>query len=236
MKNPYFTDDSIQDRSREIMKSIEMYRENRPFRIEAERSALIILDMQDYFLNERSHAFIPSSRAIIPGILELIDRYQSLELPVYVTRHLNTANDAESLGRWWNDTIQENNDLSNLAPEIEATGAPIIRKSQYDAFFGTNLEEELRKNGVTQLVIGGVMTHLCCETTARSAFVRGFEVFFLVDGTATYNIEFHKATLLTLSHGFVHPVEIREVLEELSDVEGNDDSLLDELIDALEGE
>ncbi|MGB9641195.1 MAG: isochorismatase family protein, partial [Anaerolineales bacterium] len=43
---------------------------------------------------------------------------------------------------------------------------------------------------------------LCCETTARSAFIRGFEPFFLVDGTATYNSYFHQATLLNLNHGF----------------------------------
>jgi isochorismate hydrolase len=46
------------------------------------------------------------------------------------------------------------------------------------------------------------MAHLCCETTARSAFTRGFEVFFLVDGTASYNRDFHQASLLNLAHGF----------------------------------
>jgi bifunctional isochorismate lyase/aryl carrier protein len=46
------------------------------------------------------------------------------------------------------------------------------------------------------------MTHLCCETTARAAFVAGYEVFFLVDGTASYNEEFHISTLKNLAHGF----------------------------------
>ncbi len=55
---------------------------------------------------------------------------------------------------------------------------------------------------VEQLVIGGVMAHLCCETTARAAFVRGYEVFFLIDGTATYTEEFHTGTLRNLAHGF----------------------------------
>ncbi|MES0360330.1 MAG: isochorismatase family protein, partial [Anaerolineales bacterium] len=59
----------------------------------------------------------------------------------------------------------------------------------------------------------GVMTHLCCETTARSAFVRGFEVFFVIDGTATYNEDYHMATLLNLAHGFTTPVLTKEVLK-----------------------
>jgi isochorismate hydrolase len=56
------------------------------------------------------------------------------------------------------------------------------------------------------------MTHLCCETSARAAFVRGFEVLFPVDGTATYNQAFHRATLLNLSHGFAKVVLADEIL------------------------
>jgi isochorismate hydrolase len=57
------------------------------------------------------------------------------------------------------------------------------------------------------------MTHLCCETTARSAFMHGFETFFTVDGTATYNEAFHRAALLNLSHGFALPLTVDEVLD-----------------------
>jgi bifunctional isochorismate lyase/aryl carrier protein len=87
------------------------------------------------------------------------------------------------------------------------------QKSQYDAFYQTSLEEMLHAKGVTQVVICGVMTHLCCETTARSAFIRGFEVFFPVDGTATYNLAYHKASLLNLAHGFASLVLMKDILE-----------------------
>jgi isochorismate hydrolase len=56
------------------------------------------------------------------------------------------------------------------------------------------------------------MTHLCCETTARSAFVQGYNVFFPIDGTATYNEEFHFATLTNLAHGFANIVLIENLL------------------------
>jgi isochorismate hydrolase len=59
------------------------------------------------------------------------------------------------------------------------------------------------------------MTHLCCETTARSAFMRGLQVFIAVDGTATYSEAFHRASLLNLSHGFALPVLVDEILERL---------------------
>jgi len=57
------------------------------------------------------------------------------------------------------------------------------------------------------------MTHLCCETTARSAFMSGFDVFFTVDGTATYNKTFHLSTLINLAHGFAIPITTKEVIQ-----------------------
>jgi isochorismate hydrolase len=93
----------------------------------------------------------------------------------------------------------------------------ILPKTQYDAFYGTSLEAELRRYAVDQVVISGVMTHLCCETTARAAFVRGFQVFFLVDGTATYNQDFHRASLLNLSHGFATLSLVSEILAALQE-------------------
>src|SRR4030042_1513571 len=88
----------------------------------------------------------------------------------------------------------------------------LIQKSQYDAFYHTQLNELLHTSGVTQVVLCGVMTHLCCETTARSAFMHGFEVFFPVDGTATYNLAYHRASLLNLAHGFANLVFINDLL------------------------
>jgi len=76
-----------------------------------------------------------------------------------------------------------------------------VAKAQYDAFYETALENILRSSGSEQVVVTGVMTHLCVEATARSAFVRGFAVFVPADGTATYNRDFHAASLLNLSHG-----------------------------------
>jgi isochorismate hydrolase len=60
------------------------------------------------------------------------------------------------------------------------------------------------------------MTHLCCETTARSAFMRGFAVFCLVDGMATYTAAFHQAALLNLAHGFSTLLLVDEALKALA--------------------
>jgi isochorismate hydrolase len=124
------------------------------------------------------------------------------------------------MSRWWKDLITIEDPLSSIIADFDFSNRYVLRKSQYDAFFQTDLEDNLNRKGISQLVVTGVMTHLCCETTARSAFVRGFEVFFIIDGTATYNKDHHLATLLNLAHGFATPVmaaEIQAALEKLSE-------------------
>ncbi len=61
----------------------------------------------------------------------------------------------------------------------------LIEKNLPGSFTGTGLEEWLRERGITTVTIAGYMTHMCCDTTARQAVHRGFDVEFLSDATGT---------------------------------------------------
>ncbi len=185
------------------------------------QSALLMLDMQAYFLQPESHAYVPSAAAIIPGLQNLIAAFSQCSLPIFFTRHINAPENAAMMGTWWRDIITDEDPLSAITPQLDSHLGVILQKPQYDAFYQTDLEERLQRFKITQLVICGVMTHLCCETTARSAFVRGFEVIFPVDGTATYNSAFHLATLTNLAHGFAHLTRVSEILHLLGDSDEN---------------
>lgn len=117
----------------------------------------------------------------------------------------------------------------------------ITSKRTYDAFQGTELEGLLRRRGVDAVIVGGVMTNLCCETTARwcgrglggagpgphgmspamtprrSAFTKDFEVVFEVvflrDGNATATEEMQRATLLNIGFGFGRVLSCVEAAE-----------------------
>ncbi|MFQ6083448.1 MAG: isochorismatase family protein [Candidatus Aminicenantia bacterium] len=217
MKKPYFTSGSIHQKSIKMLHKIKNYMQKDNIVFIPNQSALLVLDMQKYFLKDFSHAYIPSAQVIIPGIKELIKGYLTKRFPVIFTRHLNSTQNAKLMAKWWKDLITEENPLSEIIDELDVSNSIILEKNQYDAFYETPLEDILKKKGVNQIVICGVMTHLCCETTARSAFVRGFEVFFTIDGTATYNEKFHLATFLNLSHGFAKPVLVKEILTSLGD-------------------
>jgi isochorismate hydrolase len=168
--------------------------------------------MQRYFLESTSHAYVPSAISILPGIEKLITSFSYIGQPVIFTRHVNTETDAEMMSRWWGDLISPHSAHSQIVEPLDTTNHFVFEKTQYDAFFGTNLNKTLREYGVEQVVVTGVMTHLCCETTARSAFMLGYEVFFPVDGSATYAEAHHYASLLNLSHGFVYPLLVSDII------------------------
>ncbi|MEW6410964.1 MAG: isochorismatase family protein [Candidatus Zixiibacteriota bacterium] len=216
MKENYFTLSNVNRVARVLRDRVRVDGDRKSNYVPA-RSVLLVLDMQRYFLDENSHAFIPSAPAIIPGLLRFIEIYVKHNLNIILTRHINTPESAGMMSKWWRDLITRENKLSEIDERFLQAGKTVIEKSQYDAFYQTNLESLLREKNITQVVITGVMTHLCCETTARSAFMRGFEVFFAVDGTATYNEEFHRASLMNLSHGFAKLVLIDELIKAIED-------------------
>jgi isochorismate hydrolase len=202
LKEAYFTSKNIDTKSAEFLECTKPFAKKIRYDFKVKKSALIIVDMQKYFLDPHSPAYLPSAPAIIPKIQDLITYFHQHKSPIIFSRHLNTPQDAKNMGTWWRDILEKENPYSELTPELEQNDALVIEKTQYDAFYHTNLVDTLRQKGITQVVITGVMTHLCCETTARTAFMHGLEVFFPVDTSATYNETFHLATLTNLAHGF----------------------------------
>jgi isochorismate hydrolase len=216
MKELYFSDISLNKESLKLKKEAERFYRQRNFSIYPNKAVLLILDMQNFFLDKKSHAFVPSAAAIITNIKRLIDLFKKYNSEIIFTRHINNTENAENMGKWWRDILTINDDLSEITDKLLFENAKIKIKSQYDAFYKTGLEDELKSKKISQIIIAGVMTHLCCDTTSRSAFVRGFEVFFGIDLTATYNRDFHTATLYNLSHGFATPVMTTDIINEFS--------------------
>jgi bifunctional isochorismate lyase/aryl carrier protein len=184
------------------------------FKLEPQKTALLVIDMQKYFVDKSSHAYVPSINKLMPKIKKLIDVFNKNVRPIIFTRHIDT--EESMMRRWWQDNIKEDDPMSEIAHDLEANRGEVIIKHQYDAFLDTNLEKILEDKGIEQVVICGVLTNLCCETTARSAFMRGFEVYFVTDGTATYKQKMHDASLLNLSYGFAILLTVDTVIKLLS--------------------
>lgn len=202
MKEVYFDPGSVSDQAEHMIRELYPRGQKRAGEFSPERAALLVLDLQRYFLDPASHAFVPSAVPFLPRINQLIELFRNRSRPVIFTRHTNTPGNAGNMASWWRELLTADHPLHGLDSRLDWEDSQILAKSQYDAFYQTPLETILQEAGVQQVVVSGVMTHLCCETTARSAFMRGYEVFFLVDCTASYSREFHLGALRSLGHGF----------------------------------
>lgn len=181
-----------------------------PPKIEQQNCALLIIDMQEYFRGLAS--------PIIPNIQKIIQTCRERSILVIFTRHAHPNDQKESgmLGKWWADLIVDGSASAEIIPEMQIQkNEKIIHKKRYSAFYQTDLHSHLQKKEIRQIILGGVMTNLCCETSARDAFVRDYEVYFLTDGTATIDNKMHQATLLNLAFGFAYLLSCDEMLRSL---------------------
>ena len=96
-----------------------------------------------------------------------------------------------------------------------ADSEAVVVKHRYSAFYNTDLETVLRCLKVEELVISGIMTNMCCESTARDAYYRDYRVFFPADATGSINEEMHLGSLRNLAFGFAQVTTAEWILERM---------------------
>lgn len=107
-------------------------------------------------------------------------------------------------------------DWSDLVPELErAPGDLVILKRQWGAFYGTDLEIQLRRRGLTTLVFCGIATEYGVESTARDAYERGFEQVFVSDAMGALGERAHEHCLTRIFPRMGHVRDTAAVLAAL---------------------
>jgi len=145
-------------------------------------AALVIVDIQnDYF---------PGGKMALEGSVEaaalaarLLAAFRERGLPVFHIQHVSTRPGATFF-------LPDTPGVAIHASVAPREGEPVLRKHFPNAFRGTALEAELRKAGATQLVVAGMMTHMCIDTTVRAAFDLGFACRLAHDACATRALAF----------------------------------------------
>jgi isochorismate hydrolase len=216
-KSEYVTLRNLASKTRRWGFSVRPYL--RPFRAEAfpfcpTNAALILVDAQKYFFDLESPAFLPAAPAILDNLAALKKAFSNRGCPVVWTRQASSSKDQPGMmARWWKSTLLEGDPLAEIVDHLRPDQQDlIVTKSRYSAFSGTDLEARLRSAGIERVVVAGVLTHLCCETTARDAFQRDFEVFIVSDATASRTEDLHLGSLKSLADGFARPLTTREIL------------------------
>ena len=213
--NEYATPENINEKAEGWLDEISLFNLHK-MKLNVPKAALLVIDMQKHFLHEGSPVYTEGGPAIVGNIKRLIEAFRKAGRPVIYTRHVHSAYgcDAGLIGEWWSDMIIDGTPESEIIDELAPRdGDPVVKKHRYSAFYNTDLETILRCTGVKDLVITGVMTNLCCETTARDAFIRDFRVFFPADGNGAASEEMHLATLMNLSWGFAYVCTTEELVK-----------------------
>ncbi len=196
------------------------------FEVTPERCALIVVDLQEDFVNPANTMCVPEAYRQIPRVSALIAGCRELSIPVIFTEH-TIAPDCSGGYYEWEDAIRDGatkeghpntSVYSELAPQPDDR---VIRvKHTYDSFAGTDLDFILRERKIETVIICGTLTNYCCEATARSAFSLHYNVVFGSDVTATNSAFAHEATLRTMRYGYARVLDHQMILRLLR--EGDD--------------
>ena len=191
------------------------------------RTALINVDLQRCFV-QGSPLAAPEGPALVERVNRLARACREAGMLVVHTRIWMTK-DRSNLGVMGElvppfivDLYTEGEASAELPEALEVGPSDIIlNKPRYGAFHRTDLEAILRARGIDTVIISGIATNICCDTTAREAAQHDFRVLFLSDGTATKQMNgvpadhLQRATLASLGMVFAQITTIDEVMEKL---------------------
>ena len=177
--------------------------------IDPRRTALVVIDMQNYFVKEGHQGEVPLAREIVPAINRLAAELRRRGGQVVWVRN-STTDTRESWSNYHRylqkperaerrlQAMDINGDgfqfwhLNDIRPEDAQ-----IAKKRYSAFIqgSSDIERHLRDRGIDTLLITGTATNVCCESSARDAMMLNFKVVMVADGLATHTDAEHNATL-----------------------------------------
>ncbi|MHA0914780.1 isochorismatase family protein [Kosakonia cowanii] len=164
---------------------------------EPARAALLIHDMQDYFVNFWGDN-CPMMQQVVANIAALRHFCKQHNIPVYYTAQPKEQSDEDRalLNDMWGPGLtrspEQQQIVSELAPDEADT---VLVKWRYSAFHRSPLEQMLKETGRNQLLITGVYSHIGCMTTATDAFMRDIKPFMVADALADFSRKEHLMSL-----------------------------------------
>lgn len=189
------------------------------------KTALVNVDMQNAFV-EGTPLSAPNGVALLDPVNRLAAACRAAGAMVIHTLHVTRA-DGTNMGTMGEliepvraGYIKEGSETAKLHRGVKVEKDDILLyKPRYGSFTGTDLDLILRGNGIDSIIITGICTNICCETTAREAGMRDYHVFFTSDGTETFPIgdmsadQIKKGTLATLGLAFAKVISVNDLID-----------------------
>jgi nicotinamidase-related amidase len=156
------------------------------------KTALIVIDAQesfrhrDYYTDENLPAYLNAQNQLIEGAL-------SRGLPI--VRIFHSDGPAMASNPW----SKESGHLAPIQGLAHFDAAKTFYKAKHSALVGTGLEAWLREQAIEKIIVSGIRTEQCCETTTRHASDLGFNVDYVVDATLTFDMQLLDGSLFRVS-------------------------------------
>jgi ureidoacrylate peracid hydrolase len=176
------------------------------------RTALLLVDCQVDFADPegvlgRQGIDMRAAQAAIRNAAMLADAARAAQIPCLFARLITKSTDESTMLREWNirrghgddpPLCREGTRGAEFAGPQPLANEAVFTKRRYDAFAGTGLDAHLRELKRDTLVIAGLTTECCVDSTARSAFERDYHIFIAPDAVAAYQPDLHDAALKAL--------------------------------------
>ena len=163
--------------------------------LDVKKTALVLIDLQRGITSLQT---APHARdAIVENAARIANRFRELKALVVLVRVAFSKDDGDRLvlnvdsPMTFSGARPEGWD--EMDPRIGACeGDIVITKKQWGAFYGTELDLQLRRRGITTIVLGGIATNFGVESTARDAYERGYQLIFAEDAMGSMKMELHQ--------------------------------------------
>ena len=165
--------------------------------IDRSKTALVVIDLQKGIVGRQTAPY--ASDIVVKNAAALADAFRKIGLPVFLVRVAFSPDGKDVLRPlvdvpWPAQTPPP--DWTDIVPEMgPKPGDFVITKHQWGAFYGTELDLEFRRRGMTTMVLCGMATNIGVESTARFAFEYGFNQIFAEDAMSAMSAEEHALTV-----------------------------------------
>jgi isochorismate hydrolase len=188
-----------------------------PWRPRPDRAAVLVHDMQRYFLRPFPAGQSPRTE-LVTNVTKLLAAARTARMPVLYTAQPGgmSRQDRGLLHDFWGAGMSAEESDRGIADDVApGPGDTVLTKWRYSAFFRSDLEERLRRSGRDQLIICGVYAHMGCLMTASDAFSRDIQPFLVADALADLSLDDHLMALRYAADRCAVPLSTADILAEL---------------------
>jgi nicotinamidase-related amidase len=178
-----------------IMKNTRMID---TIKIDTTKTALIVIDLQKGIVGRPTAPY--TSDVVVKNAVSLAEAFRKNGMPVFLVRVTPSPDKKDALHAITDTPMAWNqppsSDWADIVPELgPKQGDFVITKHQWGAFYGTDLDLQLRRRGMTTIILCGIATHIGVESTARCAYEYGYNQIFVDDAMSAMSAEEHTFTI-----------------------------------------